>query len=86
VWGPRMRRRDDSKWPASLLCATRPTKCGESSEEQQVLRNPMQAFPLDANQDELDLSGPGFTKPVGTGPARFQFGPVSNWSKFKIQI
>jgi len=58
VWGPRMRRGDDSKWPASLLCATRPTKCGESSEEQQVLRKAMQASPLDANQDELDLSGP----------------------------
>ena len=41
MWGPRMRRGDDSKWPASLLCATRPTKCGESSEEQQVLRNPI---------------------------------------------
>ena len=42
------------------------------------------------------LLQPGFTKPVGTGPVwpvigqigpdRFRFGPVPNWSKFKIQI
>ena len=54
------------------------------------------AVPMNFQERVMPDPSPEFAKPVGTGPvwpvtdqtgpARFRFGPVPNWPKFKIQI